>query len=197
MYGAHCDNVVPLKEDSPLRPLRDFQYSWDKAEAERILQDFAASHHDVCITILRSCPVIGPNAANSVVTSMFKPIMIGVAGYDPPMQFVHEDDLVEIMMTFLKQKKGGIFNAAADGEIRYSEVARLSGRRIIALPERILGIVMGFSWALRLQNESPTSGLEFIKYPPIVSTEKLKSEMGFQFGYSSRDALASFVSGDR
>ena len=71
VYGAHSDNVVPLKEDSPLRPLRDFQYSWDKAEAERILQDFATSHKNICITILRSCPVIGPNAANSIIASIF------------------------------------------------------------------------------------------------------------------------------
>jgi UDP-glucose 4-epimerase len=129
---------------------------------------------------------------------MFKPIMIGVAGYDPPMQFVHEDDLVEIIMTFLSQRKGGIFNVAGDGEVRYSEVARLSGRQIIALPERLLHLLMSFSWALRLQNESPTSGLEFIKYPPLLSTEKLKREVGFQFSYSSGDALISlFVTTDR
>ena len=195
VYGAHPDNPVPLTEDSPLRPLLDFQYSWDKAETEQILRDFATAHKDVSITILRSCPVIGPNAAKSVAALMFKPpIMIGVAGYDPPMQFVHEDDLVELIITFLSQQKAGIFNVAGDGEIRYSEVARLPGRRMLKLPKGLLHPLMGFSWALRLQNDSPTSGLEFIKYPPIVSTEKLKSETGFQFRYSSEEALLSFIS---
>jgi UDP-glucose 4-epimerase len=125
---------------------------------------------------------------------MFKPIMIRVAGYDPPMQFVHEDDLVEIIMTFLSQRKSGIFNVAGSGQIRYTEVAKLARKRTIALPERLLHLLMGFSWALRLQRESPTSGLEFIKYPPIVNAEKLKSELGFQFSYSSRDAITSFLS---
>jgi UDP-glucose 4-epimerase len=125
---------------------------------------------------------------------MFKPpIMIGVSGYDPMMQFVHEDDLVELIATFLIQKEAGIFNVAGDEEIRYSDVARLSGKRMLKLPERLLHLLMGFSWALHLQNESPTSGLEFIKYPPIVSTEKLKNSMGFQFRYSSREALLSFL----
>jgi hypothetical protein len=100
-------------------------------------------------------------------------------------------------MAFLSQRKSGIFNVAGSGLIRYSEIARLSGRRAVALPEKLLRVLMGFSWALRLQNESPASGLEFIKYPPVVSTEKLKSEIGFQFGYSSRDALLSFVSESR
>lgn len=194
VYGAHPDNIKPLKEDSPLRPLSDFQYSWDKAEAERMLRDFAASRGDICLTILRTCPVLGPNAGNSIVTSMFKPIMIRVAGYDPPMQFVHEDDLVGLILTFLSQKKAGIFNVASDGEIRYSEVAKLSRRRMLTLPDRVLHFLMGFLWTLHLQSESPTSGLKFIKYPPIVNTEKLKREVGFQFSYSSREAVASFVS---
>jgi UDP-glucose 4-epimerase len=194
VYGAYPSNPTPLTEGSPLRPLPDFQYSWDKAETEQILHDFATSDKDVCLTVLRSCPVVGPNAADSVTALMFKPpIMIGVSGYDPMMQFVHEDDLVELIATFLIQKEAGIFNVAGDEEIRYSEIARLSGKRMLKLPERLLHLLMGFSWALHLQNESPTSGLEFIKYPPIVSTEKLKNSMGFQFRYSSREALLSFL----
>ena len=155
--------------------------------------DFAASHKDVCLIILRSCPVIGPNAGTSIITSMFKPIMIRVAGYAPPMQFVHEDDLVELMMTFLSQQKAGVFNVAGDGEIRYTEIARLCGKRTVALPDKLLRLLMAFSWALYLQSESPSSGLEFIKYPAIVSTEKLKREVGFQFNFSSKEAIASFI----
>lgn len=195
VYGAHADNPLYLEETRPLRPLRDFQYSWDKAQTERILQQFVSSPNETCVTILRSCPVIGPNAAGSVVSLMFKPpVIIGISGFDPPMQFVHEDDVVELLTVILNQKKPGIFNVAGDGEVAYSQVARLAGKRMLALPEKALRLLMRFSWAAHLQNESPTSGLEFIKYPPIVSTEKLKRETGFQFSYSSREALASFLS---
>jgi UDP-glucose 4-epimerase len=123
--------------------------------------------------------------------------MIRVAGYDPPLQFVHEDDLIELIMTLLSQRRAGIFNVAGDGEIRYTQVAALSGRRTITLPDKMLRFLMGFSWALHLQSESPASGLEFIKYPPIVSTEKLKREVGFQFRYSSREAVTAFVNSQR
>ncbi len=193
VYGAHPDNALYLNEDSPLRPLHDFQYSWDKAQVEQIFRDFSISNKDTCITILRSCPVIGPNAANAVVTAMFTPVMIRIAGYDPPIQFVHEDDLAKIIMLFLSQRKAGIFNVAGEGEVQYSEVAKLCGKRLVALPERVLHLLLSFSWMLHLQSESPPSGLEFIKYPPIVSTQKLKSELGFQFSYSSKDALLSFL----
>lgn len=94
VYGAHADNYVPVTEESPLRPLFDFQYSWDKVEVEKALHDFAVSHPQTGIAILRSCPVAGPGAADSVAALMFKPpVMIAVRGYDPPMQFLHEDDL--------------------------------------------------------------------------------------------------------
>lgn len=195
VYGAHPDNPVPLKEDSPLRPLFDFQYSWDKVEVERLLGDFSGSHRDARVAILRSCPVVGPGAAGSVAAIMFKPpVMIGINGYDPPLQFVHEDDIIELVATFISQRREGVYNVAGDGEICYSEVAKLARKGMLKLPEGLLCSVIRFSWALRLQNESPPSGLEFIKYPPLVSTEKLKNETGFQFRYLSSEAIASFLS---
>ncbi|MCK4793819.1 MAG: NAD-dependent epimerase/dehydratase family protein [Desulfobacteraceae bacterium] len=195
VYAAHYDNPIPITEDSPPRPLHDFQYSWDKAKAEQILRDFGASCGNITITILRSCPVIGPNAANSAPTLMFKPpVMIGVAGFDPPMQFVHEDDLIKLIEVFLTQKKGGIFNVAGDEGLTYGEVVKLVRKRMLRLPERLLKLLMLISWAMHLQNDSPPSGLEFIKYPPLVSTERLKKEIEFEFQYSTKEALSSFLS---
>ena len=194
VYGAHPDNPIMVTEDLPLRPLADFQYSWGKAQAEQVLRDFSTHAQDVAITILRSCPVMGPNAADSVPALMFKPpVMIGVAGFDPRLQFVHEDDLIRLIQVFLSQKKGGIFNVAGDGELAYSEVARLIGKRMLKLPARLLEFLMSMSWAIHLQSDSPASGLKFIKYPPVVSTEKLK-ETGFRFQYSTKEALSSFIS---
>jgi UDP-glucose 4-epimerase len=195
VYGAHHDNPIPLAEDSPLRPLPGFQYSWDKAQAEQIVREFGQSQRDVTITILRCCLVIGPHAVGSVPVLMFKPpVMIGVAGFDPRMQFVHEYDLIRVIETFLNQKKGGIFNVAGEGDLRYSEVAKLARKKLLRLPDSLIKPLMRVSWALHLQNDSPYSGLEFIKYPPVVSTGKLLKEIGFRFQYSTEEALSSFVS---
>jgi UDP-glucose 4-epimerase len=126
---------------------------------------------------------------------MFKPpVMIGVVGFDPRMQFVHEHDLIQVIKTFLNQEKGGIFNVAGQGSVSYSEVAKLAGKRLLRLPDSLIRPLMHISWALHLQNDSPQSGLEFIKYPPVVSTRKLVEEIGFRFQYSTEEALSSFVS---
>ena len=194
VYGAYKDNPMPLTEDSPLRPVTGFQYSRDKVETERILREFGESNRNVSITLLRSCPVIGPNAIDSATTIMFQPtVMIGVAGYDPPMQFVHEDDLTNLLGAFVTRPKEGIFNIAGDGVLKYSEVAGLMGKKLLKLPGKLLEGVIAFSWAAHLQSASPAGGLEFIKYPPVVSTDKLKRELGFNFQYSSKEALLSFA----
>jgi len=194
VYGAHKDNPVLLTEDSPLRPVPGFQYSRDKIEIEKMLHDFIASNHDITTTILRSCPVLGPNALGSATTIMFQPLlMIGVAGYDPLMQFVHENDLMNLIEVFITQSKGGIFNVAGEGALKYSEVARLLRKRLLKLPGILLEAIISLSWAMHLQNASPTSGLEFIKYPPMVSTDKLQRELGFRFKYSTKESLSSFV----
>jgi UDP-glucose 4-epimerase len=198
VYGAHRDNPIPLTEDSPPRPVPDFQYSLDKARTEQILRDFGKSDRNLTSTILRSCPVIGPNAIGSAPTIMFKPpVMIGVDRFDPPMQFVHEDDLIKVIETLLAQKRGGVFNVAGRGELRYSEVAGMVGKKLLRLPDGLLKFLIRMSWALHLQSESPVSGLEFVKYPPVVSTDKLTRETGFRFQYSTKEALSSFVSAVR
>jgi len=197
IYGAHPDNPIPFKEDSPLRPMPGFQYSWDKARTERIFLDFAASNPDICVTILRTCVVMGPNADNAITKSLFKPVMICISGYDPPMQFIHEDDLTELILTFLARQQPGVFNVAGEEMIRYRQLATLCGKRLIPLPAGPLNFVLNLSWKLHLQKESPAAGLDFIKYPVIMSTEKLKREVGFRFRYSSQEAVASFISAIR
>jgi UDP-glucose 4-epimerase len=193
-YGAHKDNPMWLTEDSPLRPIRGFHYSYDKVENEKVLHDFSATNRDITLTILRSCPVVGANAIGSATTIMFTPfVILGITGSDAPIQFIHEDDLINIMGVCISQKKGGIYNVAGDGTLKYSEVARMLCKRLLKLPDKLLELAVSLSWAAHLQSAAPAGCLKFIQYPPVVSTEKLKREVGYSFKYSSKDALSAYA----
>jgi UDP-glucose 4-epimerase len=193
-YGVYKDNPIPLTEESPLRPIPGFQYSQEKVEIEKILRDFSLRNPKIALTILRSCPVIGANAIGSGTTVLFSlPVMLGFIGSDAPLQFIHEDDLINIMGLFIERKRGGIFNVAGDGVLKYSEVAKLLCKRLLKLPYKIIEMAVGVSWALHLQNAAPAGALAFIKYPPVVSTDKLKRELGYKFKYSSKEALTAFT----
>lgn len=192
-YGAHPDNPVPLEEDSPLRPNLGFQYSRDKAETDWVFQSYAAANPQVAVAILRGCLVLGPGGADSVGGKIFRRVMLRVAGHDPPVQYLHEEDLMSLLVAALERRARGIFNIAGDGLLRYSDVARLARRPMVAMPRALLAAMMNLTWALGLQSESPAAGLDFIAYPWVASNGKLKRELGFSYGHSSEDAVRAYL----
>jgi UDP-glucose 4-epimerase len=196
VYGAHPDNPEFLTEEFPVRPIKGFQYSEDKAEAESLFTKFDDDHPDVAVTVLRVCPVLGPNVDNFIAAAFSKPFLVAVRGYDPPMQFIHEDDLVDNFMHCLRQQTSGTFNLAGEGTVRWSEMAQIFGRRLLKLPAPVLYGLTGLGWALRLQHDSPPCGIDFIRYRWTASTEKARRELGSTFQYSSREAWKTFATGE-
>ena len=193
IYGAHVDNPVPITEQAPLRPSRSFQYSRDKALCEGVVREFARENPQVDVTILRSCVVMGPGADNFVTRAFFKPVLLGVMGYDPPLQFVHEDDLAKILHLLIMEPCPGTFNVAGEGVIRYSRVAGLARSKLIFLPPMMAYPLTQMAWNLGIQKDAPAVGLDFIRYPIVISTGKLKKETGFRFFYTSEDALMAYL----
>jgi len=191
VYGAHPNNPQVFTENSPIRPNKGFQYSEDKAEAETRIKSFLLSHSKTNATILRSCPVIGPNANNFISNAFLKPLLISVKGYDPPMQFIHEDDLTDILYKCVIDDIPGLYNIAGNDFVLWSEVGKILKRMTISLPTKLLYTVTEILWLLRLQSQSTSSGLNLIKYPWIASTDKIRSAFGIKFEYSSKQSLES------
>ena len=193
VYGAHEDNPPLLTEESPARPVKGFQYSEDKVQAEALIERFAGEQGDRSATVLRCCPVMGPNADNFVARAFLKPFLVAVRGYDPPMQLLHEDDLTDALTRCTVEERPGVYNMAGDGFIRWREMAAMLGRRLVTLPATVLYAATGAAWNLRLQSDSPACGLDFIRYRWTASTDKIKREMGVSFRHSSRQAWQSFA----
>ncbi len=119
--------------------------------------------------------------------------MMRLCGYNPTMQFIHEDDIVEIIIRLIMHPQPGTFNVAADGVIKYTEIARLARKKMLVLPEILVRTVLRVTWNLHLQDQSPVTGLEFIKYPPVVDTTDLKNILKYHFKYSTTEAVSSYL----
>ena len=193
-YGAHPDNPTFLIEESPLRPVKGFQYAEDKAAAEALVREYSRGNTDVPTTILRCCPVMGPNADNYITQAFLKPILVAVLGHDPQWQLIHEDDLADVLALCALGGAPGLYNVAGEGTVRLSEMVQLLGRRVLRLPAPVLNWATEATWRLRLQSESPASGLRYIQYPWTASTEKIKRELGVTFRHTSRAAWEAFAS---
>jgi UDP-glucose 4-epimerase len=193
VYGAHRGNPIPITEEAPLRPNRGFQYAEHKVLCEEAIRRFSQEYRNTRITILRTCVVMGPTAQNYITQALDKPMLVGVLGNDPPMQFVHDNDVARVITLMTRDPHPGIYNVAGERTVRYSRMTELAHRRLIHLPAALLYPMTQITWELGIQKDSPAVGLNFIRFPLIVSTGKLKGITGFRFRYTSEEALASYA----
>jgi UDP-glucose 4-epimerase len=190
-YGAFPDNPKPIAEDWALRGQPDFSYARHKADADRACQLWALQHPDRVMTIVRPCIVFGPNVDNYISrtwqSSAFLPILDGV---DEDFQLVHEDDLVSALIGLLDARAGGAFNVAGDGTITWGESANMIGLKTRVISMKTTQRVYAAAWALHAPRvESPPGNLNFIRYPWVVSNEKLKSAIGWRPASTTREVF--------
>jgi UDP-glucose 4-epimerase len=185
-YGAFPDNPVPIDEDWPVRGVPDFEYARDKTESDRLCQLWGLKHPDRVMTIVRPCIVFGPNVDNYIVRAWTKQPFFGdIGGADVPVQFVHEDDVVEALVRLLDGRHGGAFNLAGDGTMTWGECADLIGTPRRRVPKRAFFRFANLMWRLRA-SESPAGNLHFLLHPWVVSTDRLKQATGWAPAHTSR-----------
>jgi UDP-glucose 4-epimerase len=192
-YGARKNNPETFTEDMPINPNLDYPYSCDKAKVDLMFQEFAKKNPDICVTIGRTAPVTGPGGDACGLTLLFLPVMIRSLGNNPFWQFIHEDDLVELIVRLLKKRKIGIYNFTGDGGLTYRQMIKESGKPSISLPSWLLYRGIKITWKLRLQSLSQAGGLAMLQYPIILSNEKVKKETGYKLRYSGQEAFRIFL----
>lgn len=199
VYGAWPDNPVACRESDPLRPRPEYYYSADKGLVEQVVAEFAAAHPAIAVAVTRPVIVCGPGARN-FITDFFlhAPCMLLPDGADTPLQFVHEADLARATLTLVRAAARGPFNVAPDDVLTQREIAAELGIAAIPLPHRLLTIVGRAWWHLRLPFFRTPPGLShYIRHRWVVSSERLRRELGFEFSHSSRQAFRTLLESDR
>src|SRR5947208_15153843 len=181
-YGAFPDNPKPIAEDWPVRGAPDFSYAKHKADSDRIAQLWALQNPDAVMTIVRPSIVFGPSVDNYTVRAFannpFVPILDGV---DEEFQLVHEDDVVSALIALLDGKHAGAFHLAGDGLLTWGRAAELVDKKTRQISLKNMKRFNHAMWKLHVpRTEAPAGNLDFIRYPWVVSTEKLKSTAGWE-----------------
>jgi len=193
-YGFHPDNPERLTEISPLRGNDDFTYAKNKKEIEAWMREFEKKNPAILFTTIRPCFVVGPGFTNPLARHLTKKICI-LPLETAPFQYIHEDDLVEIMYLLLKERKQGIFNLAADGTMTFDDMLRILGGWPLKIPMWLLWPLNNMMWRLRMtfMTEFPSPCLNMIRYPWIASNVKIKKELDYRFKYTTRQAFEDFA----
>ena len=136
--------------------------------------------------------VLGPNQ-NSLFNKIFFPeISLKVFSKNPPFQFIHEDDLAKLIVNFINNPLEGTFNVAADGVVFYKEIMKKIQKRYISLPGVFASQLIRI-FNLTNQRKFPVSSVNFMRFPIMLTTAKLKKFVHYKFKYSSEEALEAFL----
>jgi UDP-glucose 4-epimerase len=114
-----------------------------------------------------------------------------IAGFDPLVQFIEEDDVVRALEHVTGHRIPGVFNVAGAGKLPWSEVASISGAFLLPLPPfrpRVFAAPLSRVGAVQFPPEM--EGL--IRYGRGVDTSRLVEE-GFEYRYTSAGAVESFA----
>ncbi|MGH2819601.1 MAG: NAD-dependent epimerase/dehydratase family protein [Actinomycetota bacterium] len=192
VYGAHPDNDVPLTEESPLRANLDFSYPAHKLEVEYVVREFRKEFSETIFTLFRPAIVFGPHVDNAWSHVLELPLLVGVRGYRPPIQFVHEDDVARaVTHAVLDGDLDGDFNLAPGDWLEAEEALTILNRRRVEFSEPAAFALLEAMWGLGLA-EAPAGMFHYLMHPWVVSADKLADE-GFVCTHSSREVFRQTV----
>jgi UDP-glucose 4-epimerase len=193
VYGSSGhDPAVFTETDEPVRPPAS-GYAKDAVEVEGYVRGLARRRSDLTVSVLRFANFLGPNVDNPLSRYFRMPVVATVLGFDPRLQFVHEDDGIEVLRRMAVEDHPGTYNVAGDGVVLLSQALRRAGRPIMRLPApalqtlgdvgRRFGGLKGFSPEL----------LRWLTYGRVLDTERLAHELSWRPKYSSEEAFADFA----
>jgi UDP-glucose 4-epimerase len=187
VYGTHPSDPAWFTEETPRsRPPRS-RLERSLTEVESYVRDFADENPEVTVTLLRFANVLGKEITTPISRNLARGLMPCIAGFDPMIQFVAEEDVVRCLETVVLQSIGGTHNVSGDGKIPVSEMARIAG--VWRLPISPVFTRQAAAPLIRLGWLDLPSELEnLLRYGRGIDTTRLKAA-GFEFSTSSAGAV--------
>jgi UDP-glucose 4-epimerase len=190
-YGCERDDPAFFTEEMRRPHPPRTQLESDIVEAERAVEGFARRNPEVTVTVLRFANTLGPGVRTSHTRLFDLPVVPAILGFDPRYQFIHEDDLVDVLRLAVAEDLGGIYNAAADGVLVLSEIASLLGKPLApVLPPWGSGLAATALRGLRVR--VPAEVLQQLRYGRGLDNRKLKAT-GWRNAHTTREAVISYA----
>jgi UDP-glucose 4-epimerase len=191
VYGAsETDPTWFREEDTRNGPVRT-RVERSLIEVEALVRDFAEDNPHLLVTVLRFANVLGTDIITPVSYDLRRRLLPCIAGYDPLVQFIEEDDVVRALEFVTGHRLPGVFNVAGAGKLPWSEVASIGGAFLLPLPPfKPRAFVAPLQRIGRIQFPPEMEGL--VRYGRGVDTSRL-AEAGFEYGYTSAGAVESFA----
>ena len=193
VYGSSpMDPAVFTERDEPVEPPKS-GYAKDAVEVEGYVRGLMRRRSGLAVSVLRFANFIGPGVDSPLTRYLHLPVVPTVLGFDPRLQFVHEDDGVEVLRRMTTEDHPGCYNVAGDGVLLLSQALRRAGRPYLPVPAPSISVLgdMGRRFA-GMSGFSPEL-LRWLTYGRVIDTSALERELSWRPKYSSEAAFADFA----
>ncbi len=111
VYGSASRDPAVFTETTPPKSLPSGGFAKDAVEVEGYVRGFARRRPDVAVCVLRFANILGPRPDSPLADYLALPVLPTVFGYDPRLQFVHEDDVVDVLGIAAGEPRRGTLNS--------------------------------------------------------------------------------------
>jgi UDP-glucose 4-epimerase len=192
VYGPQPENDNFLTEESPLLGSQRFPDIRDLVEVDMYAQQYMWKEPEVETVILRPVHIVGPHVKNapSNYLRIQRPWMM--AGFDPMVQLIHEEDLARAVVQALRPGVRGVYNIVGPGELPLSAVLRELGRTPIPVPHLLARPLLEKLFQYRLAG-FPSAELDHLQFLCTVDGSRAEKDLGFRPSYTLRETIRSVI----
>jgi len=198
----------PVDESWPTDGTPTSFYARHKAAAERDLDAVEAAAPSMRVVRLRPALIFkrdaaseirrlfaGPFLPSKLVRTSLLPVLPLPAGL--VVQAVHTDDVAEAYrLVATDERARGAYNVAADPVLDAAALGRTLGARPIPVPVRAVRVAADLTWRARLQ-PTPPGWLDMGMNVPVMSTRRIREELGWRPRHGADAALLELLDGLR
>ena len=148
-------------------------------EVDTLATGFLWKAPQVRTTVLRPVHALGGTVRSMMAEYLRLERQPTLMGFDPVMQFIHEEDLVEAIALSLELGLSGVYNVSGPGEVPLHTAIEQTGGQAVPVPEPLLRPTMRrlFGWKMV---PWPEGALDFLKYPVTLSGRRFREATGFE-----------------
>jgi UDP-glucose 4-epimerase len=191
VYGSSPKDPYFFREDAGRAGPARTRVEKSLLEVEGYVSDFADDHPGVVVSRLRFSNVLGPDLDTPLSRALRLPVVPEILGFDPRLQFTHQDDVLGALCFAALHDVPGIFNVAGDGTLPWSDVCRIVGRRRVPITPLGTGLAAG---ALRRLGvvDLPLEVQSLLRYGRGVDNRRFQGA-GYRYRYTSAGTVEDFA----
>jgi UDP-glucose 4-epimerase len=207
--GAYAPGPKDRRVDEswPTEGIESSFYARDKADVERLLDDFESAQPAVRVVRLRPALIFKREAATGIRRLFAGPLLpnrlldrrlIPLVPYLPRLRFqaVHSDDVADGFRLAIRQRVSGAFNLAAEPVLDPERLGSVLGARPLGLPWKALRGLVSASWRARL-HPTPPGWLDMALAVPLMDTTRARDDLGWTPRHDADETLLELLEGLR